>query len=83
MMTVKGRYRDGNIHLSEVVNYRESEVLVIFLDESDEGRVEAGPSTEWDNLNNLIEECQVKTGISDLAHQHDHYQHSTPKQGID
>lgn len=31
---------------------------------------------EWDLI---IQECQIDTGISDLAYQHDHYIHGTPK----
>ena len=38
---------------------------------------------QWDSLNSLIKDCQIKTGISDLAHQHDHYQHHTPKREND
>lgn len=34
---------------------------------------------DWEALENLLEECQVETGISDLAQQHDHYLHGTPK----
>ena len=33
----------------------------------------------WDALTKLIEECQMDTGISDLAHRHDHYLYGTPK----
>ncbi|MGI0480249.1 hypothetical protein ACN4EE_05605 [Geminocystis sp. CENA526] len=31
---------------------------------------------EWDLI---IQECQIDTGISDLAYQHHHYIHGTPK----
>jgi hypothetical protein len=34
---------------------------------------------DWDALMKLVEECQVDTGIPDLAHQHDHYLYGTPK----
>jgi hypothetical protein len=83
MITVRGRYRDGNIQLSEAVSYHESNVLVIFLDGNDEGSQATGSTEDWDGLNSLIEACQMKTGIPDLAHQHDHYLHDVPKQGID
>ncbi|MBE9018458.1 hypothetical protein C7Y66_30085 [Chroococcidiopsis sp. CCALA 051] len=33
----------------------------------------------WDEFEQLIERCAVDTGIEDLAHQHDHYIHGTPK----
>ena len=33
----------------------------------------------WDRLLSVIEECQMETGITDLADQHDHYLYGTPK----
>ena len=36
-------------------------------------------ASDWDSLMRLIEECQMDTGIEDLAHQHDHYLYGTPK----
>ncbi len=32
-----------------------------------------------DDLGELLERCQVSTGISDLSSQHDHYLYGTPK----
>lgn len=40
-----------------------------------EKEVDAG----YQALTELIEECQMDTGITDLAHQHDHYLYGTPK----
>ncbi|WP_017293683.1 hypothetical protein [Geminocystis herdmanii] len=34
-----------------------------------------------DELGDLLEKCQVSTGITDLAEQHDHYLYGTPKRG--
>jgi len=81
MLTVKGSYRDGKVQLAEPVQYKESKVLVIFLD--DDTSMQNPSNADWTALNNLIADCQMKTGIADLAHQHDHYQHSSPKQGLD
>jgi hypothetical protein len=36
-------------------------------------------ATDWDALTALIDSCQMDTGITDLAHQHDHYLYGTPK----
>lgn len=36
-----------------------------------------------DDLGDLLEQCKVQTGISDLAEQHDHYIHGTPKRDIE
>ena len=35
--------------------------------------------TGWEALQQLVRACEVNTGISDLAHQHDHYLYGTPK----
>lgn len=34
---------------------------------------------EEDEMGKLIETCSMDTGITDLAHQHDHYLYGTPK----
>jgi hypothetical protein len=39
----------------------------------------AQPENGWESLTQLIEECQMDTGIEDLAHEHDHYIHGKPK----
>lgn len=35
---------------------------------------------EWDLI---IQECQIDTGITDLAYQHDHYIHGTQKKEVE
>ncbi|MEM9539602.1 MAG: hypothetical protein AAGA60_08825 [Cyanobacteria bacterium P01_E01_bin.42] len=36
---------------------------------------------DWDEFGALLERCQIETGITDLAEQHHHYIHGTPKIG--
>lgn len=36
-----------------------------------------------DDLGQLLQDCQVSTGISDLSYQHDYYIHGTPKREIE
>jgi len=38
-------------------------------------------NTAWEALAQLVEECAVETGITDLAHQHDHYLYGKSKRG--
>ncbi len=45
--------------------------------------LEKKQAVAWDDFDQIIQENQVSTGISDLSHQHDHYIHGTPKQNID
>ncbi len=33
----------------------------------------------WDEFDEILEDCQVSTGIKDLSDQHDYYIHGTPK----
>ncbi len=35
---------------------------------------------EWDSI---LQECQIDTEITDLAYQHDHYIHGTPKREVE
>jgi hypothetical protein len=39
----------------------------------------SGVNEDWDILTQLVKGCAVETGISDLAHQHDHYLYGKPK----
>ena len=51
-------------------------MIITFLGEE---RGEDAPADEWDALTRLVESCAIETGITDLAHQHDHYLHGKPK----
>jgi hypothetical protein len=42
-------------------------------------KLEAQKGDFWDELDDILEECQISTGIKDLSYQHDHYIHGTPK----
>ncbi len=81
MLSVKGTFRDGVALPAQAVEGHDGrEVIITFLEipadppaDSPEGE------TNYDALSRLIEECRVDTGLTDLAHQHDHYLHGTPK----
>lgn len=76
-LAVKGTYQNGTVELSEAVNRREGQaVIVTFLEESTEAAVE---DEARDEIGEILADCQISTGIRDLAHQHDHYAHGTPK----
>lgn len=80
MLTIKGRYEKGVVRpLGQIKGQEGQEVSIVFpnLEERDEPiEVQA---TDYDALTKIISECQMDTGIPDLAHQHDHYLHGTPK----
>lgn len=80
MLTIKGRFKGGVVHPAEpVAALDQEEVLITFLNErpvAPAGRVQ---ETDYDALTQLLADSQMDTGIEDLAHQHDHYIHGTPK----
>jgi hypothetical protein len=78
MLTIKGTLRNGVIYPNEPIEGREGQIVVILLEEE---AIAPQPSFDpsWDALMEFIEQSAVDTGIEDLAHQHDHYIHGTPK----
>jgi hypothetical protein len=77
MQSIKGMVKDGMILPSEPIAYPEYHpVIITFLDTPISSEFvslsEDKYQTSWDRLFSLIEECQMDTGIPDLAHQHDH-----------
>ena len=81
MLTIKGRIKDGIVYPAEPVEgYDEEEVLITFLNERTKPlTIGSVQETDYDALTKLINDSQMDTGIEDLAHQHDHYLHGTPK----
>jgi len=59
----------------EPATYLQARVENLLMPDIKAAEVDAG----WDSLTALIDRCQIDTGIADLAHQHDHYIHGTPK----
>lgn len=83
MQSIKGIFKDGVAHLSEPVSYPEPHpVIITFLDVTTSSKTneqKAKNKGEWDKLFSAIESCQMETGISDLADQHDYYIYGKPK----
>lgn len=79
LLSVRGQYRDGVVVPTEPVEGHDAEeVIITFLNDQTKP-VPSVRETDYDALTKLLEECQIDTGISDLAHQHDHYLYGTPK----
>lgn len=77
-LSVKGTYRNGAVDLAEIVEKQEGQtVIVTFLDQVSE--TSASEEDAWAELDDILTECQISTGIHDLAHQHAHYIHGIPK----
>ena len=80
VISVKGTIKNGvALPLEPVKDSDEGRsVIITFLDEDAE-RIERERSGGAPSLETLIAECEVDTGISDLASQHDHYLYGRPK----
>ena len=77
-LSVKGVYRNGAVELAESIDKQDGQtVIVTFLDPVPE--TSDSENDAWDELDNILNECQLSTGINDLAHQHTHYIHGAPK----
>ena len=77
MLSIKGTFKDGVAHPAEPLQgYEGQPVIITFLEES---VVSFTDETAWDALTQLLKACSVETGITDLAHQHDHYLYGKPK----
>jgi predicted DNA-binding antitoxin AbrB/MazE fold protein len=78
MVSIKGTFNNGVVHPLEAIAAREGQQVIITLVEQ-ENPSEDLEGSDWEELNQILADCQVDTGIEDLAHQHDHYIHGTPK----
>ena len=73
MVSVKGTFNNGVIRPVEAIEARERQQV------EPENPLEDVEGSDWEELNQILADCQVDTGIEDLAHQHDHYIRGKPK----
>jgi hypothetical protein len=88
MPSIKGTVKNGLVYPNEAIADQEGKSVIITIIEpnpnipsTDELSWDESSwnSEDWDQFDQLIEKCTIDTGIVDLAHQHDHYIHGTPK----
>ena len=88
MVKVKGKVENGKILALEPVDeaFEGREVTITLVEEtnlangeSDEEKRRSDVKSGWQSLMKTIEENQISTGVTDMAHQHDHYLYGTPK----
>jgi len=81
MTNVKAIYEEGVLRLTEPIELEEgAEVDVIVITQEPENGKRPVEDHSWNELAELVNECAIDTGVSDLAHQHDHYLYGTSKQ---
>ncbi|MBC8265278.1 MAG: hypothetical protein H8E47_14290 [Anaerolineales bacterium] len=82
MLSVRGVFQNGVVRLVQPIEASDGQsVIITFLDEGVTSPELSVGEPAWDALAQLVEECAVETGITDLAHQHDYYLHNKPKRG--
>ena len=83
---LKAIYEKGILRLQEPLPIPEgAEVDVsVSLTEPENGKQsQENEAQSWDALAQLLNECAIDTGVSDLAQQHDHYLYGLTKNVID
>ena len=84
LLSVKGTFQNGVVHPAEFVEGRNGQsVVIVFLEEYLTSSATYEEDTAWDTLAHLIEDSAIETGVTDLAHQHDHYLYNKAKKGQD
>jgi hypothetical protein len=80
MISVKGTIRNGMALPVEPVTKADEgrSVMITFVDDEPVPPIRSKENGSK-SLEDLIAECQVDTGITDLASQHDHYLYGKPK----
>lgn len=81
MLSVQGTFQNGVATPEEEVPDQEGKpVIITFLDRPTNVSEPVEQLNSWKQLEDLIDAAGVRTGVSDLARQHDHYLHGQPKQ---
>lgn len=83
MLTFKGTLKNGLVYPSENITEQNGKSVIITLVESSSNIPSIDDSSwdskDWEQFDQLIQNCTIDTETEDLAHQHDHYIHGTPK----
>ena len=79
---LKAVYENGVLRLKEALPIPEGaqvEVTVTLEEEVISDRSTGMEDPSWEDLNRLLADCAIDTGITDLSQQHDHYLYGLPK----
>lgn len=77
MISVKGKIENGKILALEPVDEEFEGLEVQILIDRDSREPE--PNGGLEHLLEFVEKSSIDTGVTDMAHQHDHYLYGTPK----
>lgn len=79
---LKAIYENGVLRLEEPLPLPEGtevDVSVSFAQTENGQNLQKAGAQGWDALTQLLDECAIDTGVSDLAQQHDHYLYGLTK----
>ena len=83
---LKAIYENGVLRLKERLSLPEGAEVEVTVTSYEKGNDEPSQlidGSSWDNLTQLLADCEIDTGIPDLANQHDHYLYGVPKRLTD
>lgn len=79
---LKAIYEQGVLRLKEPLSLPDGtqvDVTVTSHEEDNRGPLRVMDGRSWDTLTQLLADCEIDTGVPDLASQHDHYLYGIPK----
>lgn len=83
---LKAIYEQGVLRLKEPLSLPDGtqvDVTVTSHEEDNGERSQGMDDRSWDSLTQLLADCEIDTGVPDLASQHDHYLYGIPKRLTD
>jgi predicted DNA-binding antitoxin AbrB/MazE fold protein len=82
---LKAIYENGVLRLKEPLPLPEGAQVDITVtsQEDNSDRAQGMEDQSWDALTQLLADCAIDTGVTDLAQQHDHYLYGIPKRLTD
>jgi predicted DNA-binding antitoxin AbrB/MazE fold protein len=83
---LKAIYEQGVLRLKEPLSLPDGtqvDVTVTSHEESNGELSQVMDGHSWDTLTQLLADCEIDTGVPDLATQHDHYLYGIPKRLTD
>jgi predicted DNA-binding antitoxin AbrB/MazE fold protein len=83
---LKAIYEQGMLRLTEPLSLPEGtqvEVTVTAPGKDNGEPPQAMDGRSWDTLTQLLADCEIDTGVTDLTRQHDHYLYGIPKRLTD
>jgi predicted DNA-binding antitoxin AbrB/MazE fold protein len=78
---LKAIYEQGVLRLKEPLSLPDGTQVDVTVTSHEDNGVpsQVMDDRSWDTLTQLLGDCEIDTGVQDLASQHDHYLYGIPK----